>query len=96
MNEKAITKSFIHTPATLSADYIKFVRQLQNGGLLPIGLPGLDKVMLPQRPGNQWCVLSRPGHCKTSTLLWKARMEARRIIKRGMVGKEVIVYVTYE
>ena len=94
--QKDTVASFIHRPDTLSGDYIKFVQQLQNGGLLPIGLPSVDKVVLPQRPGNQWCVLSRPGHCKTSTLLWKARKEAQRIIDRGKVGKEVVVYVTYE
>jgi len=64
------------------------------------GLPDVDKVMFPGRPGHVVAVLGRTNHGKSQFMQWWARGQAAFIRERQALGKEegnqCVVYVTWE
>ena len=55
------------------------------------GIPEIDRVVLPMRPGDLVAIVARPGHAKTAMLSWKARKEANRILDEGLENSGVFV-----
>ena len=64
------------------------------------GLPDVDTVMFPGRPGHVMAVLGRTNHGKSQVMQWWARKQANFIRERQAAGlsrqDECVVYVTWE
>lgn len=89
-------RQLVHTPAELGAYYVNWVERIQKYPGIPLGIPCLDAKVIPLRPGDLMGIIARPGHGKSSLMAYLAMQEARRIQERGAVGKEAVVYVTWE
>ncbi len=100
MNAKAQSKGnfrqLVNTPAELAANFALWYDGIQTHPGIPWGIPMIDEVVIPMRPGDLVGLIARPGHGKSSLMAYLARAEAKRIIQRNAVGKEVVVYVTWE
>ena len=86
----------VHTPAELMSGFVRWAEMAQSDPGVPFGLPSVDKRMIPMKPGELISLLGRPGDGKTSIMAYLARQEAERIKERGAVGREAVVYVTWE
>ena len=86
----------VHTPAEMMTEMVQWAEDIQRDPGVQFGIPAIDKVVVPMRPGNLTCVLARPGHAKTSLLVYLARLEAQRILERGTEDHEIVVYTTWE
>lgn len=86
---------FLHSPADATQSYVTWAEGLA-------GVPGirfgcvLDKFIIPLHPGDLMAVVARPGHGKSSFMAYMAKREADAIVKRGKLGKEAVVYVSWE
>ena len=72
-------RELVHTPAQLAQEFVQWVEQIQTTEGVPFGIPGIDKVVIPMRPGQLTCIIARPGHGKTSLMAYLAREHAKRI-----------------
>lgn len=93
------TKNFrelIHTPAQLATYYTQWAKRIIDDPGIPLGVKALDEKVIPLRPGDLMGIIARPGHGKSSLMAYLALQEAKRIQERQMVGKEAVVYVTWE
>lgn len=90
------SRNLIHTPAELMTEFIGWQEHIHTHPGIPFGLPAIDRIVTPLRPGNLAVILGRPGDGKTSLLVYLARAEARRILARGTQEHEAVVYVTWE
>lgn len=86
----------VHTPAELSAAYLKWARERRDNEGVTWGVPALDKNMIAAHPGDLCGIVGRPGSGKTSLLALLAINEAKRIVSRGSQGEQCVVYVTWE
>jgi len=86
----------VNSPAELSAAYATWYKRILSEPGIPWGIPVIDEAVIPMRPGDLVGLVARPGHGKSSLMAYLGRTEARRIIERNAVGKEVVVYVTWE
>jgi replicative DNA helicase len=105
----------IYSPAQASeaADkYLEERRKAQETGGLGVGLPcyikGLDATLreddrglLPILDGDLCSIIARPGHGKTSFMMWWARKRVEHIRQRAALGdqdaaRRVVIYVTLE
>lgn len=89
-------RQLVHTPAELAAYYTQWATSIIDNPGIPLGIPALDKKVIPLRPGDLVGIIARPGMGKSSLMAYLAMQEARRIQKRDAVGKEAVVYVTWE
>lgn len=96
MNKKFDARQLIHTPAEMAADLVSWAQSIQSDPGITFGIDAIDRVVIPMRPGNLVCFIGRPGHAKTSVLVYLARQEARRILDRGTQTKEAVIYTTWE
>ena len=98
MNAKAFDHSqFVHTPAEMATEFTTWAKGVRTNPGITWGVKGMDRHLLPMRPGTLTALIGRPGHCKTSLLLYHARREARKIAEdRQTTDSECVVYVTYE
>ena len=88
-------KMFLHDPATLARSYVNWAERLQKEPGITYGCI-LDKHVIPLHPGDIMAVVARPGHGKSSFMAYMARKTAADIVNRGAVGKECVVYVSWE
>ena len=72
--------ALIHTPADMMADYVAWCEDIHAHPGVQFGVPGIDDVLTPARPGNFVALIARTGHLKTTTLAILAQNEARRIV----------------
>ena len=84
-------RDFIHSPPDLAKSTLKWAEQMRNDPGISLGVPCLDRQVVPFRPGDLITVLGRPGNGKSSFLCWLARQEARRLKE-----KQCVVFVTWE
>lgn len=89
-------RQLIHTPAEMLSELAQWAREIQETPGVQFGIPAIDKRVIPMRAGNLICFIARPGHAKTSILVYLARQEAKRIIEHGTQDREVVVYTTWE
>lgn len=88
---------FVHTPAEMASEFATWAKGIRTSPGIRWGIKSMDRHILPMRAGTLTALIGRPGHCKTSLLLYHARREARQIIEeRETEDSECIVYVTYE
>lgn len=86
----------VHSPPDLNADYLAWAEYIQSTEGVTWGIPAIDEKVIPIRPGEMGIIIGRPGHGKTSILVYLARLEAQRIIARETRDSECVVYVTWE
>lgn len=86
---------FLHSPADATQSYVTWAEGLANVPGIKFGCV-LDKFVIPLHPGDLMAVVARPGHGKSSFMAYMAKREADAIVKRGKVGKEAVVYVSWE
>ena len=89
-------RNLIHTPAEMMTELVKWAERTKQDPGIKFGIPVIDKRVIPLRPGNLACIIARPGHAKTSLLVYLARQEAQRIIERGTQDTEAVIYTTWE
>jgi replicative DNA helicase len=89
-------RALIHTPAEMMTELVEWAEDIKAHPGIKFGIPAIDKVVIPMRPGNLTCIIARPGHAKTSLLVYLARQEAKRIMDNGAQDKEIVVYTTWE
>jgi replicative DNA helicase len=89
-------KVLVNPPDEMAAGYAQWYKNLRSNEGITWGIPSVDKHVIPMRPGDLVGLVGRPGHGKSSLMAYLARAEAKRIQARGAVGKEVVVYVTWE
>ena len=63
---------------------------------IPLGLPTLDKTMLPLLPGELISIIARPGGGKTGFMMRWARWWANQISERANAENHIVVYATWE
>jgi replicative DNA helicase len=80
----------------MMTELVQWASDIQSHPGIKFGIPAMDHVVIPMRPGNLVSLIARPGHAKTSVLVYLARQEAKAIVERGAAGKEVVVYTTWE
>ena len=104
MAEKRDYTSILFTPeqtGVMTAEYLKTRRDFKAWGI-PFGLPSMDSIgpdraqYVPLMPGEVECVIARPGHGKTGTMVARARRRAQFLRDTGMDKDRAIVYVTIE
>jgi len=96
MREQFDARQLVHTPAEMMTELVQWAEGMQRDPGITFGIDAIDKVVIPMRPGNLVCVIARPGHAKTSLLVYLARQEAMRILERGTQDTEAVVYTTWE
>ena len=94
--QEANPRLLVHTPAELATSYVQWAEQIQSDAGIPLGVPCVDKVMIPLRAGDLVPIIARPGHGKTSLMAFWAKQESDRILERGMEKEEAVVYCTWE
>ena len=89
-------QSLIHTPADMMTDYVNWYEGVLANPGVSFGVPGLDDVLTPMRPGNFIPILARSSHLKTTTAAILAKAEANRIKQRNAQDREIVMFVTWE
>lgn len=89
-------RQLVHTPAEMMRELVQWAEEIGDHPGIQFGIPAIDKKVIPMRPGNLVCLIARPGHAKTSLLVYLARQEAKRILERNAGDREAIIYTTWE
>jgi replicative DNA helicase len=96
MADQFDARALIHKPDDMMAEVIEWAEGIHADPGIKFGIPAIDSKVIPMRPGNLVCFIARPGHAKTSLLVYLARQEAQRIIDRGTQDTEAVIYTTWE
>ena len=89
-------RNMVHTPADLAAEFVQWAEFIRDTPGIKFGVPAIDNLVIPMRPGELISLIARPGHGKTSLLAYFAREQAEVIRDRNGAGSEAVVYVTWE
>lgn len=107
MAEKRDYSTILFSPDELgmrTADYLRYRRDNSGNGV-PFGLKALDKPIpgdkeeiryVPLMRGEVECVIARPGHGKTGTMVARARRRAQYLKEHGLDKTRAVVYITME
>jgi len=90
-------RDIVYTPneaATLAVNAIQERRQHPGAGVR-LGIPCIDKDMLPLRPGDLVTILGRPSDYKSGLMQFWARNLAHEIIDED-AKQDIVVFVTWE
>lgn len=71
-------------------------RKAKPGAGVRLGIPLIDKQMLPLRPGELITVTGRPSNYKSGLMTYWARNVARTIQQDESSDKKIVVYITWE
>lgn len=96
MKAKKEPSPFLHDPAELSGIYIEEYERILKYPGIQWGIPAVDEVVNPMRPGDLTVILGRPGSGKTSLLARIARHVAYDIQDREAQLEECVIYCTWE
>ena len=100
MNKKrgddSAARGLIHTPSEAASAWVQWAEHNKTQPGSTWGIPAIDKVVIPQRPGELVCIIGRPGDGKSSLLAYRARREAKLIADDETRKNDVVVYVTWE
>jgi len=88
-------KTLIHTPADLAVEFIDYARKIKANPGITWGVPSMDKVIIPMRPGDVTGIIARPGHGKSTSAAYLARHIGKQIAEQG-IKDQCVVYVTFE
>jgi replicative DNA helicase len=78
-------------PDVRTKQYVQTYKEKQKYPGIIWGIPDIDDIVLPMRPGDMVGVVARPGHAKTALLAWYARKEAIRLMNEGAENQGVFV-----
>lgn len=90
------SKPFLHTPDEMMQSVVEYAKLAKQGHGVKWSVPSMDTRVIPFRPGELIGIMARPGHGKTSLLMYLAKTECEAIEARGSRGKECVVYVSWE
>lgn len=83
----------VHSPADLAAMHVEYYEGILADPGVQWGIPGVDKLVIPQRPGNMTVICGRPGHGKSTLLARQAKLTAANLDRHS---GQCVVYVTWE
>jgi len=86
----------VNMPDELNANYLRWAERIQAREGCKWGVQGIDDKVIPIRAGQMAMIIARPGHAKTSVMIYLAKQEAQRIVARGAQKTECVVYVSWE
>jgi replicative DNA helicase len=86
-------RSLVHTPQESTAEYVEYARRIKSNPGVTFGIPSIDKVMIPMRPGDVVGIIARPGHGKSTLAAYLARKIAKEVAQNK---NECVVYTTFE
>jgi len=86
----------VNPPDQLNANYLRWAERMQSSEGCTWGVEAIDKKVIPLRAGQMAVIVARPGHAKTSIMMYLAKQEAARIVARGTQETECVVYVSWE
>ncbi len=96
---KASFEQLVFTPQEASTAYVEYAGQIQRDiqtGLCPTwGVPSMDRVIIPLKPGGVTGIIARPGHGKSSLAAYIAKRTARMLDANDIEDRSV-VYCTLE
>ena len=75
--------TFIFPPDVLASRTVRYAEYLKNTPGVKFGVPSVDKVMIPMKPGEAIGIIGRPGSGKSSVMSAVARNTAYEIAKSG-------------
>ena len=87
---------YVHSPADLGKMHLDHYQFIQDNPGIQWGVPCLDEMVIPQRPGDLTIICGRPGSGKSSLLARQAKITAREIAARGAQYDECVIYVSWE
>lgn len=88
-------RALVHTPADLAVEFVTYAESLRQNAGVTWGVPSMDKVIIPMRPGDVVGIIGRPGHGKSTLSAYLARQTAKQLATNGRSDRSV-VYVTFE
>ena len=88
-------RSLIHTPADLAVEFIDYAKAIKANRGITWGVPSMDSVMIPMRPGDVTGIIARPGHGKSTTAAYLTRHIGKQLAA-DKVTNRCAVYVTFE
>lgn len=83
----------LHGPDDLAAMHVEHARRIKANPGITLGVPSVDRFMIPGRPGDMIAICGRPGAGKSSLSAMWARKVAKEIEKEE---DKCVVYVTWE
>jgi len=90
-------RDLIYTPSEIASIGTAYLQERQQNKAIgmPLGLPSIDKDLVPLQAGDLATVLGRPGHGKTSFMIRWARHRAIWLRDHGY-GNRIVIYATWE
>lgn len=88
-------EQLIHPPSAAAQALVKWARFRKETEGVGWGIPAIDEVVVPLRPGETAGIVGRPGHCKSSLLAYLSRHTAKRLQAAGAEDR-VVVHCTWE
>lgn len=88
-------RALIHTPADLAVEFIDYARKIRANPGIAWGVPSMDRVIIPMRPGDVTGIIARPGHGKSTMSAYLARRIGKQLAE-SQSADQCVVYVTFE
>lgn len=93
MSKQPVYAKLVHSPADLASMHVEHAKHILADPGIKWGLPGVDQVVIPQRPGNMTVICGRPGHGKSTLLARQAKLTAASLEPNS---GQCVIYVTWE
>jgi replicative DNA helicase len=94
--EKFDPAIYVHSPGDMGVMYKEHYQFLLDNPGIQWGLPCLDEIILPARPGDLVIICGRPGSGKTSLMARQAKRTAQEIALKGKQKEQCVMYVSWE
>jgi replicative DNA helicase len=96
----ADVSQFVHTPARAVTQAVREFKRRQNADhRLEWGVKSVDDYLVPMMEGDLISIIGRPGHGKTSTMIYLAKQASEachRMAEQGTGYDRITVYATWE
>ena len=91
-------RDITYSPPEVSTLVLKTIaeRKARPGAGVRLGIPSIDKQMLPLRPGDLVTITGRPSNYKSGLMSYWARKVAKDITEAEDSENKVVVYITWE
>lgn len=92
------TRDIIYSPNEISNLVLDTIqeRKAKPGAGVRLGIPDIDKQMLPLRPGELITITGRPSNYKSGLMSFWARWLAKEIANSEDSENKVVIYITWE
>lgn len=87
-----------YSPAEVGNLVVKTIseRKARPGAGIRMGIPSVDKMLLPLRPGDLVTITGRPSNYKSGLMSYWARKVARELTESDDGENKIVVYITWE